>query len=142
MRQFGTFLSISCSFQRYTFSCVFCTILVSVDRILSLSVWGAPSSLGTKDKTERVGTCASFSTMQLKKYVHQHCELSPDRSHCSFRCQLNGIRPGSPPRSVDETGPRNNPRESSKGAAAELKVNVEVAGPGDDQSGRLGPSSL
>ena len=40
-------------------------------RLLSLSVWGAPASLGTKDKTERV----SFNSYQTSK-AYFYCKMN------------------------------------------------------------------
>ena len=49
------------------------TIIASPYRLLSLSVWGAPTSLGTKDKAERVGTFGCFSYLILNHEARGGC---------------------------------------------------------------------
>ena len=148
MRQFGTFLSISCSFQRYTFSCVFCTILVSVDRILSLSVWGAPSSLGTKDKAERVGTFGCFSYLIFNHEARGGCLqivnclqiasiaafVANSTEYDLVLLQDLWMRPD------HETIRASLPKVTRKFRF--LKLKLSSAGPSDDPGGGLGPSSL
>ena len=56
-------------------------------RLLSLSVWGAPASLGTKDKTERV----SFNSYQTSK-AYFYCKMN---ANATFP-RLNQSRLSSP----------------------------------------------
>jgi len=57
-------------------------------RILSLSVWGAPSSLGTKDKTERIAAIAAFvaNSTEYDLVLLQDLWMRPD--HETIRASL------------------------------------------------------
>jgi len=57
-------------------------------RILSLSVWGAPSSLGTQDKTERIAAVAAFvaNSTEYDLVLLQDLWMRPD--HETIRASL------------------------------------------------------
>ena len=119
-------------------------------RLLSLSVWGAPASLGTKDKTERV----SFKFLSNIKGVFSlqnecKCNIPPDWINRSFHRRLKRVRPGASSRPLDETRSWNNSSSTAKGDSKQVEsflrknsILYQLAESSDDSCGGLGTSSL